>query len=408
MTGALNASETVATAAPAADSSGSEERACPSRTRYLPDRPLVLGAGPAGLASAYALRRRGIGPVVLERASKVCSSWRDRYEGLAINSTRRLSSLPWMRIEARYGPWVASADLVDYSERYARRFAPDIRFGQEISAIEREGGGWRVRSGDGDYWSPWVVVALGLNAVPYRPAWEGASEFSGELLHARDFKRASTYRGKDVLVVGVGASGTDIAVRLAEIGAGRVWLSVRTPPLVMRRHLSTAVLSQIIKQGRRPPRVLVDWSSILVHRMIWGDMSQFGLATPTEGLATGLDVRGHGSTVDRGMMSAIRAGRIKVVRAVDRFDGADVVLANGARLRPDAVVAATGQRTGLRRLLGDLDVLREDERPLVHGGVTAAEAPGLHFIGYRLPAGQLLDMRFDAPAIARRLSRVLR
>jgi putative flavoprotein involved in K+ transport len=399
-----------AVSGPSAQPDGRRERS-PSRsprTQYLPDRPLVLGAGPAGLASACALHRRGIGPVVLERAEAVCDSWRDRYEGLAINSTRRLSSLPWMQIDKSSGPWVASQDLVNYTERYARRFSPDIRFGHDILSVEREGGGWSVRTTCGDYWSPWVVFALGLNATAHMPQWNGAGEFTGQLIHARDYKQASAYRGNDVLVVGVGASGTDIAVKLVEGGARRVWLSVRTPPLVMRRHLSTAVLSQIIKQGRRPPRVLVDWSSIWIHRLMWGDMSRYGLATPTEGLATGLDVRGHGSTVDRGMMSAIRAGRIKVLQAVDRLDGDDVVLANGARVQPDVVIAATGQRTDLRRLLGDLDVLQEDERPIVHGAATDPRAPGMHFIGYRLPAGQLLDMRFDAPAIARRLARVLR
>lgn len=408
MISAANATETMATTTPAAKAKGKREAsASPSAPRYLPDRPLVLGAGPAGLAAARALRRRGIGAVVLERGADVCGSWRAGYEGLAINSTRRLSSLPWMRIDAASGPWVASHDLVLYGERYARRFVPDIRFGHEILAIDREGGGWTVRTDQGDYWSPWVIVALGLNAKPYTPPWEGVAGFSGELLHARAFRRSATYRGKEVVVVGVGASGTDIAVRLAEGGAGRVWLSIRTPPLVMRRHLSTAALSLVIKEGRRPPKFLVDRSGIWVHRLLWGDMTQFGLATPTEGLATGLEVRGHGSTVDRGMMSAIRAGRIRVLPAVERFDGADVVLANGARVQPDTVIAATGQRTGLRRLLGELEVLHEDERPLVHGGDTGPAAPGLHFIGYRLPAGQLLDLRFDAPAIARRLSRVL-
>lgn len=394
--------------APQPDTRSGRSHSPVQKTEYLPDRPLVLGAGPAGLSAACALHRRGIGPVVLERAAGVCDSWRDRYEGLAINSTRRLSSLPWMQMDAKYGPWVAAHDLVSYSERYARRFSPDIRFGHEILAVERDGGGWSVRTTRGDYWSPWVVFALGLNARAFMPQWDGASEFTGELIHACEYKQASAYRDRHVLVVGVGASGTDIAVKLAEGGAGRVWLSVRTPPLVMRRHLSTAVLSQIIKQGRRPPRILVDRSSIWIHRLLWGDMSRFGLATPTEGLATSLDVRGHGSTVDRGMMSAIRAGRIRVLAAVDRLEGADVVLANGARVQPDVVIAATGQRTDLRRLLGDLDVLQEDERPVVHGGKTDPNAPGMHFIGYRLPAGQLLDMRFDAPAIARRLSRVLR
>jgi hypothetical protein len=145
-----------------------------------------------------------------------------------------------------------------------------------------------------------------------------------------------------------------------------------------------------------------------IHRLLWGDTSRYGLPNPTEGLATGLERRSHGSTVDRGLVSAIRNGHVNVVPALERFEGRDVVLRGGSIVRPQLVIAATGQRTDLRRLVGDTDVLQPDERPKVHGGATAPAAPGLYFIGYRLPAGQLLDMRFDAPAIARRIAKVMR
>ena len=375
---------------------------------YHPGRPLVLGAGPAGLSAAWALKRVGISPVVLERADNVCDSWRNRYEGLGLNSTRRLSSLPGMVMDRSFGPWVASQDLVAYAERYARRFSPDIRFETEIREVRREDGGWRVCTAGTDYWSPWVIFCLGLNAISFIPDWPGREGFSGELLHVMDFKSADTYRGRDVLVVGVGASGTDVAAQLAKAGANRVWLSIRTPPLIYRRHLSTAVLSQIIKEGRRPPRVLADRMSIAIHKLIWGDLSHFGLPAPTEGMVSSLERRGHGSTVDRGLVGAIRSGRVTVLPAVTGMRGEQVLLANGTSVCPSTVIAATGQRTNLARLLGDLDVLNGDGRPRTHGGDRTPGAPGMYFLGYRLPAGQLLDMRFDAPAIARRMARVLR
>lgn len=378
------------------------------RVEYLAARPLVLGAGPAGLSAAYALRKVGLSPVILERGDKVCDSWRHHYEDLAVNSTRRLSSLPGLLMDRSFGPWVARDDLVAYTERYARRITPDIRFGASIQRIERDGGGWLVTTSVGRWWSPCVVVALGLNGVPYTPTWPGRESFEGELTHVWEFRRAADYAGREVLVVGVGASGTDVAVQLVKAHASRVWLSVRTPPLIFRRHLSTAVMSQIIKEGRRPPRALVDRSGMWIHRLLWGDTSRYGLPNPTEGLATGLERRSHGSTVDRGLVSAIRNGHVNVVPALERFEGRDVVLRGGSIVRPQLVIAATGQRTDLRRLVGDTDVLQPDERPKVHGGATAPAAPGLYFIGYRLPAGQLLDMRFDAPAIARRIAKVMR
>jgi putative flavoprotein involved in K+ transport len=375
---------------------------------YHPDRPLVLGAGPAGLSAAWALKRVGISPVVLERADNVCDSWRNRYQGLSLNSTRRLSSLPGMLMDRSFGPWVASEDLVAYAERYARSFSPDIRFGTDIGAIRREDGGWRVCTDGTDHWSPWVIVCLGLNAVSHIPDWPGRAQYAGELLHVMDFKSPAAYRGREVLVVGVGASGTDVAAQLARGGAKRVWLSVRTSPLIYRRHLSTAVLSQIIKEGRHPPRALADRMSIAIHKLIWGDLSHFGLPAPTEGMVSSLQRRGHGSTVDRGLVGAIRRGRITVLPAVTGMRSDGVTLANGTFVATSTVIAATGQRTNLVRLLGEQEAFNEDGRPQVHGASRTPSLPGMYFLGYRLPAGQLLDMRFDAPAIARRMARVLR
>jgi cation diffusion facilitator CzcD-associated flavoprotein CzcO len=396
-----------ALAQPSADDA--QARASASACSYYPDRPLILGAGPAGLSAAYSLKRVGISPVVLERAGDICASWRNKYEGLCLNSTRRLSSLPGAFIDREYGPWVSSANMVRYAERYARRISPDVRFHIEIESIAREDSGWRVRARGHDYWSPWVIVCLGLNAIAHIPNWPGREQYGGELVHSMDLKSVAPYRARDVLVVGVGASGTDLAVQLARTGTGRVWLSIRTSPLIYRRHLSTAVMSQMVKEGRRPPRRLTDWVSIAVHKAIWGDLSHLGLPAPTEGIVSGLEKRGHGSTVDRGLVAAIRDRRIGVVPAVNELRSNGAVLANGAFVEAPVIVAATGQRTNLRGLLGDdLGVLNEDGRPLTHGGATAPRAPGMYFLGYRLPAGQLIDMRIDAPAIARQLTRVLR
>jgi putative flavoprotein involved in K+ transport len=98
----------------------------------------------------------------------------------------------------------------------------------------------------------------------------------------------------------------------------------------------------------------------------------------------------------------IKAGQIEIVAAVEGFDGPDVLLADGARIQPEAVIAATGYRRGLEPLVGHLGVLGEDGIPLVSGGEQHHSAPGLFFNGYRPDlSGHLRPMRAEARAIAR-------
>ena len=103
----------------------------------------------------------------------------------------------------------------------------------------------------------------------------------------------------------------------------------------------------------------------------------------------------------------MQAGLVEPVTAVESFDddGA-VVLADGSRLTPDVIIAATGYRRGLEPLVGDLGVLDERGLPRVHGPRNFHSAPGLYFTGYTNPiSGMFRELRIDAERIARAISR---
>jgi putative flavoprotein involved in K+ transport len=375
------------------------------RTAMTGERsPLIVGAGPAGLATAYALERAGMRPRVVERSDSVCSSWEQHYDSLRLNSVRWWSSLPGMRMERRLGVFVARDDFIDYVRRYARRLRTEIEFGVDVHTVERAGGDWRVETSAGSLPASHVVIAAGVNAVPYLPDWPGRASFTGELIHARAYRRPDRFRGRDVLVVGLGSTGADISVDLARNAAGRVRVAVRTPPIIMRRAALTAPMTLLLKYGPTVPW-LVNAAALGIHRLLWGDLTRYGLATPTEGLVSAMARRSPGVTIDPGLVSALKQRAIEIVPALEGFDGADVILRD-RRIRPEAVIAATGQRPGLEPLVGHLGVLDSRGWPLVQGGATIPGAPGLHFIGYRLPPGQLPDMRFDARSIARAVARV--
>jgi cation diffusion facilitator CzcD-associated flavoprotein CzcO len=370
---------------------------------------IVIGAGPAGLAVRDALHRSGVRVRTLEQGEHSGARWSEHYDSVKLNSTRRISSLPGMQIPRRYGRWVRRDDFVEYLDLYAGRIDAPFEFGVSAQRLDRDADRWIVQTSVGERSAAAVVVATGIHGVANLPAWAGSGGFEGEVLHVTEYRNAAPYQGRDVLVVGTGASGHDIALDLVRGGAGRVRVSVRTPPILAPRRIlgmSSAAITYATKHYLKAPTSVLDKASLATHRLFYRDAGRY-LGTPTVGMMTAFAERGHGITMEVGLLAALRAGSVQAVAAVERLDGKDVVLSDGSRIQPDAVMLATGQRTGLESLVGHLGVLGPDERPLVHGGQALDHVPGLHFIGYRLPGGQLPDMRYDAPRIARTLSRFL-
>ncbi|CCG04183.1 putative Flavin-containing monooxygenase [Blastococcus saxobsidens DD2] len=211
---------------------------------------VVVGAGPTGLATAAALDRRGVPAVVLEQGDGVGAAWRRRYRGLRLNSGRAFSGLPGMRMPRGAGTFPGRDDVVTYLEAYSAAAGLDVRTGVHVRRVTEDRGQWRVVTDHGDWRTGEVVVATGLlarGAVP--PEW-GADRSSIRTLHSTDYTDPVPFAGADVLVVGAGSSGFEIAHDLAHGGARGVWLAVRTPPNILPRSVAgngnaTALRAQI-------------------------------------------------------------------------------------------------------------------------------------------------------------------
>ncbi|WP_343998941.1 NAD(P)/FAD-dependent oxidoreductase [Streptomyces thermocarboxydovorans] len=374
-----------------------------------PDRPVyVVGGGPGGLAVAHALRSRGLRAVVLERSEQVGASWRRHYDRLRLHTTRRQSALPGLPMPRRFGRWVARDDVVRYLEKYAEHHRLEIVTGVEVSRVERtpDGTGWLLRATGGrELTGAAVVVATGYNHTPRVPDWPGRDNFTGEFLHASAYRNPAPFTGRDVLVVGVGNTGAEIAVDLVEGGASRVRLAVRTAPHIVRRSTAgwPAQYSGILV--RHLPVKLVDRISRLQAKVAVPDLSEHGLPRPETGLYSRV-LQGAIPVQDVGLIDAVRSGRVEVVAAVEGFEDDKVLLADGTRIGPDAVIAATGYERGLEPLVGHLGVLDERGRPVSHGPRSPEGAPGLYFTGYTNPiSGNLRELAIDAQRIARAVSR---
>lgn len=357
---------------------------------------VVVGAGSAGLATAALLRRRGLDPLVLESGPEPGAAWRARYDRLRLHTPRLLSGLPGTRIPRRYGRWVRRDDLLAYFAAYADTHRLDVRTGVHVDRIDP---GWILDTSPAPIRAATVIVATGYNAAPFIPDWPGRAGFTGELIHSSDYRNPEPFRGRDVLTAGAGNSGAEIATDVAEGGAAHSRLSVRTPPQIVRR--STAgVPAQLVGMAiKRMPPGWVDPISLAQRRLSIPDLSAQGLPRPPHGVRTAFRATGTTPILDVGIVAAVRRGRVQVVAAVESFDEADVVLADGARIAPDAVIAATGFRAGLDALVGHLDVLGPRGLPRKTDGEPVR--PGLWFVGF-VPTlgGQLREGSIAARKVA--------
>src|SRR6202789_821429 len=133
----------------------------------------VIGGGPAGLAAAAELRRRGLRPVVLERGQQVGTSWRAGYDRLHLHTVRGLSGLPGFGIPRAAGRWPSRDAVIDYLERYRDRHELEVRGGTEVARIapapaqDGEGVRWVLHTTAGERLpARSVVVATGHAHTP--------------------------------------------------------------------------------------------------------------------------------------------------------------------------------------------------------------------------------------------------
>ena len=363
---------------------------------------VVVGAGSAGLAAAAALQRRGFETVVLESSDAVGARWRSRYEELRLNSWRALSNLQGYRMPRSCGRYPGRDDFVAYLERYAAHHRLRVRFRTTLVRVERAGDLWRLETSAQAMLARHVVIATGWDAVPVLPDWPGRESFVPELNHSSDFRGGRRYASRDVLVVGFGNSGIDIAGHLIAAGA-RVRVSMRTPPNLARREILGLPGQPLAVVADHVPARLADSTFFLTQRMLFGDLTRFGIPRARDGVYTNFYRRLRSPAIDDGFIAALKQGRTQVVAEVARLDGPEVVLADGRRLRPDAVICATGYQRGLEPLVGHLGVLRPDGVPFAYRGAPEhPAAPQLYFAGMW---GQFSGEIRLGPIHARRIAR---
>jgi len=274
-----------------------------------------------------------------------------------------------------------------------------------VVRITREAGAWCAQAASGQVFSSThLVLATGANREPVMPLLPGQQDFAGRVLHSRDYRNAQPFQGQRVLVVGMGNTGAEIALDLAEQGV-RVALSVRSPVNIVRRdvlgrptQLSSIALARL-------PEPLGDALATLLRRFTVGDLSRWGLRTPRASPLRQLRREGKTPMIDIGTLARIRSGEIAVFPGIAGLQHDRVRFVDGRENAFDAIVLATGYTAGLPVLFPQ-HTLPLDARGLpaaVHG---EGALQGLHFVGFdiRQPGGLLRTIAMQAQRVAARIA----
>ncbi len=368
---------------------------------------LVVGAGPAGLASAKTLSDAGHQVEVIDKADRVGSSWRSHYERLHLHTVKALSALPGLDFAPHLPQYVPRQGVVDYLQDYAARAGIAPRFGAEAKAtVPIAGGGWLTTTVDGRaFRSSVVVITTGANNVPFVPKIEGDDVFAGRVMHSRDYRSGADFAGRRALVVGMGNTGAEIALDLAEHGVP-VALSVRSPVNIVHRDVLGRPTQKTSMALARLPTALGDKVAAWLCDLTVGDLGRYGLVRSGVSPMRQLRELGHTPVIDVGTLARIRSGDIAVFPGIAALEPSGARFVDGRFGQADTVILATGYRTGVQALF-PASTVPVDESGLPMQMVGQGALAGVYFVGFdtRQAGGLLRTIGLQARALAKRVPR---
>ena len=337
----------------------------------------VIGAGQAGLAMGYFLRRQGRRFVILERADSIGSAWCERWESLTLFTARRYSALPGLPFPGDPDGYPMRDEVIAYLERYAETFDLPIELNSEVMHLEQgDDGRFRLELDGRTTTAGQVVVATGPFQTPYVPTL--AEKLAEDVFqtHAVGYRRPDGVPEGTVLVVGGGNTGFQIAKELA--ATHKVVLSVGS------------------RQKPLPQRVL--------GRDLFWWLTKARIINKTVDSRLGRKLSTRDTLIGSSPRQLEKRYGVEVRTRVVSADGRAVRFEDGSELEVDAVIWATGYRADHSWI--KLPILDEEGRLRHRRGVT--DVPGLSFLGltWQHTRGSALIgwVKDDAEYIAERIA----
>ncbi|WP_227355769.1 flavin-containing monooxygenase [Haladaptatus salinisoli] len=349
---------------------------------------VVIGGGQAGLVTGYYLQQHDQDFVILDASDRIGEAWRARWDSLRVFTPARYSSLPGMDFPGSLHAFPAKDEVADYLETYAERFDLPVELGVRVDGLERNDEGFLVSAGDRRFEADNVVVAMASYQVPKVPDF--AAELSDDIvqLHTSDYRNPEQLQDGDVLVVGAGNSGAEIALDVAN--GHETWLSGRDVGHVpfhidswFGRHLGVPFVMRV-----------------LFHRILTTG-TPIGRRKRPEMLSQGIQL------VRTKPADLAAAGVERTPRTTGVRDGRPVV-GDDDVLDVENVIWCTGFQPDFSWI--DLPIFDGKEQPKepVHMRGIVPDAPGLYFVGlsflYAMTSGLFTGVGRDAEYVVDHLT----
>jgi len=319
---------------------------------YVPT--VVIGGGQAGLVIGYHLQRAGERFVILEANPRVGDTWRKRWDSLRLFSLPKYASLPGWPIQTKVPP--TKDEMADYLESYARHFSLPVRTGVRTQRLARHGDGFVLHTSAGDLFADHVVLATGGYVEPYVPTFADELDPDIRQLHSVQYRNPSQFADGEVLIVGAGNSGAEIALDAIKSGH-RTWLAGRHP-------------------GQVPIRIDAPQAKYVVPVIMFLFRRVLTLNTPMGRKARGPAVE-HGTPLVRTKVEDLDSAGVSRIPRIASVQEGKPVITDGQTLDPKTVVWCTGFRPDYSWI--ELPIVGTDGHPVHDRGVSPER--GLFFMG---------------------------
>ncbi|XP_010688566.3 indole-3-pyruvate monooxygenase YUCCA2 [Beta vulgaris subsp. vulgaris] len=327
----------------------------PSAKRVWVPGPVIVGAGPSGLAVAACLKERGIPRLILERAQCSGSLWKNRtYDRLRLHLPKQFCELPHLPFPQNFPTYPSKEQFISYLDSYATHFNLKPLFGRAVvrACYDTRNELWRVlvagpKKEVVEYSCQWLVVATGENAEAFVPEIEGIEDFVGPIIHSSEYKSGTDFSNNKVLVVGCGNSGMEVCLDLCNHNAYPSLVVRDSVHILPQQMLGTSTFGLSMCLLKWFPLKLVDQFLLLISRLMLGDTAQLGITRPTIGPLEYKSIAGKTPVLDIGTLAKVKAGNIKVFPGIKRLtrQGAEFVDARMENF--DAIILATGYKSNV-------------------------------------------------------------